>query len=82
MAGDQPLVAVPLVGIRVARLDHGAGPGEREGVQAGVQGGVAIDLDGPRVDAAERLVDEEVFEVVPLLFRIEARVGGLSLGPS
>src|SRR6516162_3961079 len=74
VARDQPLLAVPGVGIRVASLDLRAGLVECKCVQAGIEGAVAADFDEAEVDLSRGLVFEEVFEVVQLLRRREARL--------
>jgi hypothetical protein len=67
VARDQPIMAVPFVGVGVAGLDLCAGGAEREYVDARVEGRVAVDLDRSRIDRSDRLVFEEVMEVVLLL---------------
>ena len=76
VAGDQPPTTVPSVGVRVPRLDHGAGPGEGEGVQTSVHRRGATDFYRPGVDATKRLVLKKVHEVVLLLRRVEPRCVG------
>lgn len=67
MAGNQPLFAVPLVGIGKARR-HLRAVTEGERVQASIDGGVAIDFYGMRIDLAARLFLEEMREVVQFVF--------------
>src|SRR5437763_1366449 len=72
MARNQPLAAVPLVRVRVARL-HLTSIAERECVEPDIDCRVAVDFNGARVDLADRLVLEKVLEVILLLVRRHAR---------
>src|SRR5437870_5281397 len=73
MARDEPVLAGPLVGERIARLDDRA-VAELERIEAGVEGGVAVDLDHAAVDGAGRLLLQEMVEVILLFLRREARL--------
>src|SRR5512132_2709730 len=75
MAGDQPLLAVPLIREGVARLDDTA-VAEGEGVETGIDGGVAVDLDASPVDDTNRLVLQKMLEVVLLLRGADPRLVG------
>ena len=75
MARDEPLLAIPLVREGVACVD--ARPvGKRKGVEPGINGRVAIDLDAAAVNGSDRLALQEVFEVVFLLVSGEAWLVG------
>src|SRR5512132_2306270 len=75
MAGDQPLLAVPLIREGVARLDDTA-VAEGEGVETGIDGGVAVDLDASPVDDTNRLALQKMLEVVLLLRGADPRLVG------
>ena len=75
MAGDEPLLSIPLVCEGEASFDLRA-VRKLERVQACVDGAVAIDLDDATVDCSHRLTLEEVFEVVFLLLGGQTRFVG------
>src|SRR5215218_5493808 len=69
---NQPLLAVPFVGVGIAGPHDSSRLAECECVQSGVERRVAVDLNDARVDSAERLVFEKVMEVVLLVGRRKA----------
>jgi hypothetical protein len=64
VAGNQPLVAVPLVGERIPGFDAGPGLLEGEGVKPRVDRRITIDFDFARIDAPHRVVFQKMVEIV------------------
>src|SRR3954468_22313443 len=75
MAGDQPLLSIPLVRVRVTRFDLAAVV-EGEGIEPGIDSGVAIDLNRPRIYFADGFFLEEMDKVVLLVRRCHPRLVG------
>ena len=67
MAGDQPLVTIPLVRKGVSGFHAGPGFLKPEGVEPRIDRRVAIDLDFTRVNAPHWVVLEKMVEVVLLV---------------
>ena len=74
MAGNQPLPSIPSVRVRIPRRDSGAGFLEVKSIQPGIECGIATDLNETEIDCPDRLVLEEMFEVLFFLRRGDARL--------
>ena len=71
MTGDQPLLAIPFVRKRVARLDHRTII-KFERVQTGVNRAIAVHFYRTAVDATDRFVLKKVYEIIYFLGRAQA----------
>ena len=56
MAGNEPLRAIPAIGITIAATDHCACRGERKCVEASINGGVATNLYDAQINLSGRAI--------------------------
>ena len=75
MAGDQPLATIPFVRVGITRLYFRAVI-KLECVQSRIAGAIAVDFYRAAVNGADRLVFQEVFEILHFLVGRQARLIG------
>lgn len=63
MARNEPLLPIPSVSEGITGRHHLPGPAEGEGVQSGIDGDVAAEVDAAQVDLAGRFIEQEGLEI-------------------